>query len=67
VAGELLYDGCCSLHNALVNGLPSQIPNADVVSAAGLAGMDEAHFDLEGQRELGRRYAEKMQELLSLL
>jgi hypothetical protein len=66
VAGELLHGGCCSSHNPLVNELPSQIPNAGVVSAAGLAGMDAAHFNLEGQRELGRRYAQKMQQLLTL-
>jgi hypothetical protein len=35
------------------------------VSAEGLAGLDDgAHFDLPGQRELGRRYAAKMLEAL---
>jgi hypothetical protein len=63
VAGELLYTGCCSSHNSLVAELPSRIPNSAVVSASGLAGTDTAHFDLAGQRELGRRYAEKMLEL----
>ncbi len=64
VAGELLYSGCCSAHNPLIHQLPEQIPNAHVVSAEGLLGQDEAHFDLEGQRELGARYAEAMLEAL---
>jgi hypothetical protein len=58
IAGEILYDGCCDSHNRLVNQLPDQIPGAYVVSAEGLGPEDEAHFDLMGQRELGRRYAE---------
>ena len=64
IAGELLYGGCCASHNPIINQLPDNIPNSRVVSAEGLAGMDEAHFDLEGQRELGRRYAEAMLEAL---
>jgi hypothetical protein len=57
IAAEVLYSGCCSSHNPLVNQLPSHVPNAHIVSAEGLKGMDSAHFDLAGQRELGRRYA----------
>lgn len=64
LAGELLYGGCCDSHNPLLNQLPSRIANAHVISAEGLAGADEAHFDLAGQRELGKRYGEKMLELL---
>ena len=64
VAGETLHGGCCSLHNTLVARVPDSIPNAHVVSAADLGGMDEAHFDLEGQRTLGRRYADVMLPLL---
>lgn len=58
IAGELLYTGCCSSHNPLINQLPGLVPNTSVVSADGLVGVDEAHFDLAGQRELGRRYAQ---------
>jgi hypothetical protein len=65
LAGELLYSGCCAGHNTLVNQLPSQIGNAFAISAGGLAGMDQYHFDLAGQRELGRRYAERMLSVLS--
>jgi len=61
VAGELLISGgCCASHNPIINQLPGQITNAFVVSAMGLVGADEAHFDLAGQRELGARYAQTM-------
>jgi hypothetical protein len=65
VAGELLHGGCCASHNPLVNQLPLGIPNALVVSAEGLAGIDRAHFDVGGQRELGKRYAQKMLSALA--
>lgn len=65
IAGELLYSGCCVSHNLRVNQLPSSIPNAHVVSASGLAGLDQFHFDLAGQRELGGRYAAAMLEALA--
>jgi hypothetical protein len=64
LAGELLQGGCCDSHNPLINELPDSITNAHVISSDGLSGMDEAHFDLQGQRELGQRYADKMLELL---
>jgi hypothetical protein len=64
LAGELVYGACCASHNAIINRLPDQVSNAHVISAEGLDAMDEAHFDLEGQRELGQRYAAKMLELL---
>ncbi len=41
-------------------------PKRHVVSASGLTGTDQWHFDLASQRELGRRYAEKMLEVLPL-
>jgi len=66
LAGELYYDGCCMAHNTLVHELATTIPNAFVVSASGLNGTDQYHFDLAGQRELGTRYGEKMQEVLAL-
>jgi hypothetical protein len=31
-----------------------------VISAMGLNGVDEAHFDLAGQRTFGQRYGERM-------
>lgn len=65
VAGELLYSGCCGKwHNPLIAALPGEITNSRVVSASGLAGQDQAHFDLAGQRELGARYGAVMLDLL---
>lgn len=62
IAGELLYSGCCSGHNTIVNQIPGKIPNSFVASAQGLAAMDQYHFDLAGQRTLGQRYGELMLE-----
>ena len=66
LAGETLYSGCCSAHNALVRQLPNEISNAFVISADGLGAFDQYHFDLAGQRELGRRYAQTMLRALGL-
>jgi hypothetical protein len=63
LAGELLYSGCCSGHNTIVNQLPGQITNAFVISASGLAAYDQYHFDLAGQRTFGGRYGAKMIEV----
>ena len=65
IAGELLYTGCCAGQNSRLSQLPSNVPNAHIVSASGLAGVDAFHFDLPGQRELGARYAAAMLEALS--
>jgi hypothetical protein len=65
LAGELLYadyQSCCHWHNAEVNKLPGLIPNAYVVSAMGLPGMDVYHFTTASYREFGRRYAQIMLE-----
>jgi hypothetical protein len=66
VAGHLLETGCCADRNALIDQFPDQIPNAWVASSSGLAGYDVYHFDLPGQRELGKRYAEAMSSALGL-
>ena len=66
LAGEFLYTGCCASYNTRINMLPSQIPNAKVVSASGLAGTDQYHFDLAGQRQLGMRYGQQMISALGL-
>jgi hypothetical protein len=71
VAGELLYSGNCSQHNALVNQLPGQITNAHAVSAQGLT-RDPAdtqwnvHFSHDSQVTFGARYAQKMITALGL-
>jgi len=65
VAGELLHGGLCEKHNALVNELPRVVSNTSVASARGLGGMDPHHFDLDAQRELGRRFGARMLEALA--
>jgi hypothetical protein len=65
IAGELLRSGCCAGFNSRVNQLPASIPNAHVVSSLGLAGVDQYHFDLAGQRVIGGLYADAMLEALS--
>lgn len=65
LAGELLYanaGGCCGAHNTEIAKIPEIITNAFVISAAGLTGTDNAHFDSPSYRELGRRYANVMLE-----
>lgn len=64
LAGELLYGGCCDAHNPIIAQIPERIPNSFVISAEGLKGQDDAHFDLAGQREFGVRYGQKMLEAL---
>ena len=40
-------------------------PNSHVISSAGVpANRDRLHFTADGQREMGRRYAEKMLGLM---
>jgi len=65
LAGEVYRDGAAADHNVLINRLPDVIDNAYVISSSGLTGTDVYHFDLQSQRELGRRYGETMLELLS--
>ncbi|HLO59779.1 MAG TPA: sialate O-acetylesterase [Bacteroidales bacterium] len=67
LAGELLYaeyGSCCSAHNVEINKLPAIIPNAHVISAAGLPGADYAHFTSASYRTFGERYARKMLKLV---
>ncbi|HPR33025.1 MAG TPA: sialate O-acetylesterase [Prolixibacteraceae bacterium] len=66
LAGEVLAteNSCCSSMNAIIQKLPETIPTAHVISSEGCAGQDFAHFDAEGYRILGRRYAQKMLMLM---
>jgi len=73
LAGELLangppQNGCCgNAMNPRINSLPDLIPNAFVVSGAGLGvRTDGLHFDVVGQREFGRRYAQTLLDALGL-
>lgn len=67
VAAELYRQGKCAAHNALVAQLPSRIEHCAVVSAEGLSGEDDYHFDAASQRELGRRYAKAWLRLAGIL
>jgi hypothetical protein len=66
LAGEVLSEGenCCSGMNSIIDRLPDTIPTAHVISSAGCAGQDKAHFNSEGYRKLGRRYAMQMLSLM---
>jgi len=66
LAGELVSapGNCCSSMNPIINQLPDIVPTAHVISSAGCGAADGAHFDSEGYRLLGARYAEKMLTLL---
>jgi hypothetical protein len=69
LAGELVFAGACSQHNALVDKLPDVVTNAFVVSAEGLA-LDPSdtqwrlHFGHDAQVTFGKRYGAKMIEAL---
>lgn len=69
LAGELLYQnmgGVCWGHNEVIKTVPDVIPNSYVISAEGLPGKDQFHFNTEGNRLFGVRYAQKMLTLLVL-
>ncbi|GEM_PF-1065876 len=65
---ELPYTGGCAGHNKLVNQLPSLISNCYVVSANGLViDPDDTynlHFSHDSTVTLGKRYAEKLIQVL---
>lgn len=51
--------------NEIMKNLPAVLPNSFVISSAGLpCNPDHLHFTLEGYRQFGKRYAEKMLSLL---
>ena len=60
LAGEVVAtdDSCCTSMNEIIRSLPNTVKTAHIVSSEGLDAMDRAHFDSEGYRELGRRYAQ---------
>jgi hypothetical protein len=68
LAGEVVpadQGGVCASMNKIIDDLPKTIPTAHVVSATGCTdGPDNLHFNAEGYRELGRRYAAVMLPLL---
>ncbi|MFC1490282.1 sialate O-acetylesterase [Candidatus Latescibacterota bacterium] len=68
LAGEVVHadqGGVCAGMNEIIATLPQTIPTSHVISSAGCTdGRDNLHFNPEGYKELGTRYA---QEMLSLL
>ncbi|WP_282038140.1 sialate O-acetylesterase [Saccharicrinis aurantiacus] len=52
--------------NATIDQLPSTIPTAHVISSKGCSIQDDnIHFDSAGARELGKRYADTMIDILN--
>lgn len=68
IAGEMVHadqGGICSSMNEIVATLPETIPNAHVVSSKGIPdAKDNLHFNAEGYRMLGRRYAITLMNVL---
>jgi hypothetical protein len=68
LAGEVVnadQGGVCASMNKIIATLPQAIPTAHVISSAGCTdGRDNLHFNAEGYRKLGRRYAASMLSLL---
>ena len=68
LAGEVVnadHQGEKAAFNEILKKLPETLPNSYVVSSAGLpCNPDHLHFTAEGQREFGKRYAEKLLSVL---
>ncbi|MCF8381717.1 MAG: T9SS type A sorting domain-containing protein [Bacteroidales bacterium] len=68
IAGEVVnadQGGICASMNSIIAKLPQTIPNSYVISSSGCTdASDNLHFDSEGYRVLGTRYAMKMLSLL---
>lgn len=64
LAGEVVHaeqKGICASMNDIIATLPRTIPNAHVISSKSCSvARDNLHFDSEGYRILGRRYAMQM-------
>ncbi|MCQ2973399.1 MAG: acetyl xylan esterase [Bacteroidales bacterium] len=70
LAGETVNGdrgGICYAHNAIIKRLPEVIKNSHLISSSGCPeNFDQLHFNAEGYRMFGRRYAVKMLELLGI-
>jgi hypothetical protein len=68
IAGEIPYYQSRSIYiNPVFYEAKKEISHYDVVSSRGLSFLpDSLHLDARSQREMGKRYAEKMKELSSL-
>lgn len=67
-AGEVVSEGVggvCASMNKIIRILPETVTNSYSISADGLpCANDHLHFNAEGYRELGRRYAQKALEVI---
>ena len=65
-AGEVPYEGSSKGTNNNIRKLPQQSKNFYLVSAEGLNDLDmmRIHFSSQGYRDFGKRYAEKVMEVL---
>ena len=68
--GETEYEdmgGGCSWHNHVVAKIPEVIPTGHIVSAEGIPGngTDSWHFSAAGYRTFGKRYAEKVLDVMN--
>lgn len=68
LAGEVVRangEGRCIAMNRQIDALPETLHTAQVISSEGCTNLaDKLHFDAEGYRELGRRYASCMLRLM---
>ena len=68
LAGQVVQangEGQCLAMNKQIDELPKTLHTSQVISSTGCTNLpDKLHFDAAGYRELGRRYGEKMLELL---
>jgi hypothetical protein len=68
LAGEVVHadqGGICASMNSIIAVLPDTLPNSYVISSSGCtAKADNLHFNSEGYRELGIRYAKTMLSIM---
>lgn len=68
LAGETVnadQQGVCAGFNKIMAELPKTLPNSYVISSAGCTcNPDRMHFNSAGSREFGKRYGEKMLEVM---
>ncbi|WP_348799895.1 sialate O-acetylesterase [Flavobacterium adhaerens] len=67
LSGETVHEeqnGKCASMNTIIAKLPEVLPNSYIISSKGCSvASDHLHFDTNGYKELGKRYAEKMLSL----
>jgi lysophospholipase L1-like esterase len=68
LAGEVVnadQGGVCANMNHIIATLPQTLPNSHIISSSGCTdGPDNLHFNAEGYRKFGKRYAVKMLSIL---